>query len=256
MLTVLALGAAVIPLAPALPVAELVYFVEKSRAVRVLASSLDLSKCRDLEKHITTTSNEHFRAVAIGPCTLTPALNSADIVISSDRPLDESASSVVIFTSGTTGPPKGAVMPRSYVFDCALAVADHYRLTDDDTLLHVLPVHHATGVGVNFFPFLISGSRIEFRSGSFDEAWTWERWREGAMNRLRRISFFSGVPTIFMRMRVCQSRTQHKSRNANRFRGTTNVSLLDSLHRNLQPTLQGLANSEPVSVAHRPCLSH
>jgi malonyl-CoA/methylmalonyl-CoA synthetase len=256
MLAVLALGAAVIPLAPALPVAELVYFVEKSRAVLVLASSLDFSKCRDLEKRITTTSNEHFRAVAIGPCTLTPVLNSADIVISSDRPLDESAPSVVIFTSGTTGPPKGAVMPRSYVFDCALAVADHYRLTDDDTLLHVLPVHHATGVGVGFFPFLISGSRIEFRSGSFDEAWTWERWREGATNRMRRISFFSGVPTIFMRMRVCQSRTQHTSRNANRFRGTTNVSLLDSLQRNLQPTLQGLANSEPVSVAHRPCLSH
>jgi malonyl-CoA/methylmalonyl-CoA synthetase len=202
-LAILALGAAVVPVAPALPVAELIYFVEKSRAALVLASSLELDKCCDLEKRIAATSNGHFRAVAIGPCTFAPTLDPIEILISSDRPLEESAPGFVIFTSGTTGPPKGAVMRRSYVFDCALSVADHYRLTEDDAMLHVLPVHHATGVGVNFFPFLISGSRIEFRSGSFDEAWMWERWREGAMDRLRRLSFFSGVPTIYMRMRVC-----------------------------------------------------
>ena len=202
-LAILATGAAVVPIAPALPVAELVYFVKKSRAALVLASSLDLNKCCDLERRIAATSNEHFRAIAIGPYTLAPTLDPTNILISSDRPLEESAPSFVIFTSGTTGPPKGAVMRRSYVFDCALAVADHYRLTEDDAMLHVLPVHHATGVGVNFFPFLISGCYIEFRSGGFDEAWLWERWRQGAMDRSKRLSFFSGVPTIYMRMRVC-----------------------------------------------------
>jgi malonyl-CoA/methylmalonyl-CoA synthetase len=62
-------------------------------------------------------------------------------------------------------------------------------------------VHHATGVGINFFPFLISGSRIEFRSGGFDEVWMWERWKQGAVNARLRLTFFSGVPTIYMRMR-------------------------------------------------------
>lgn len=92
-------------------------------------------------------------------------------------------------------------MRRSFVFDCALSVADHYRLAEDDVMLHVLPVHHATGVGINFFPFLISGSCIEFRSGGFDEVWMWERWKEGATDSKRRLTFFSGVPTIYMRMR-------------------------------------------------------
>lgn len=210
MLAVLALGAAAVPITPALPVEEAAYFVEKSRSVLVLVSSFDLKKCCDLEKRIASTSNEQFKGIPIGPCTYTPTLDPIDIVISSDRALEENAPGVVIFTSGTTGSPKGAVMRRAFVFDCALSVADHYRLTEDDVMLHVLPVHHATGVGINFFPFLISGGRIEFRSGGFDEVWMWERWKQGAINPSRRLTFFSGVPTIYMRMRRHYQRNLHK----------------------------------------------
>ncbi|KAH7094491.1 hypothetical protein FB567DRAFT_542932 [Paraphoma chrysanthemicola] len=210
MLAVLALGAAAVPITPALPVEEAAYFVEKSKSALVLVSSFDMKKCCDLEKRIASTSNEHFRGIPIGPYTYTPTLDPADILISSDRPLEENAPGVVIFTSGTTGPPKGAVMRRSFVFDCALSVADHYRLTEDDIMLHVLPVHHATGVGINFFPFLIAGSRIEFRSGGFDEVWMWERWKQGATDPRQRLTFFSGVPTIYMRMRRHYQRTLHK----------------------------------------------
>jgi len=92
-------------------------------------------------------------------------------------------------------------MRRAYTFDGAMAVAEHYGLTSKDAILHVLPGHHATGVGITFFPFLIAGATIEFRSGSFDETWMWERWREGAKDPSRSLTFFSGVPTIYMRMR-------------------------------------------------------
>lgn len=210
MLAVLALGAAAVPITPALPVEEAAYFIEKSLSVLVLVSSFDLKKGYELEKRITSTSNEHFRGIPIGPCTYTPTLDPTDMLISSDRALEENGPGVVIFTSGTTGAPKGAVMRRAFVFDCALSVADHYRLTEDDVMLHVLPVHHATGVGINFFPFLISGGRIEFRSGGFDEVWMWERWKQGAMNPGRRLTFFSGVPTIYMRMRRHYQRKLHK----------------------------------------------
>jgi acyl-CoA synthetase (AMP-forming)/AMP-acid ligase II len=46
-------------------------------------------------------------------------------------------------------------MPISFIHDEAMAVVDHYRVTRDDILLHLLPVHHATGLGMMFFPFLI-----------------------------------------------------------------------------------------------------
>ncbi|OCL13702.1 fatty-acyl-CoA synthase [Glonium stellatum] len=185
MLAVLALGAAAVP----------------SRARVVLASTTEVEKGGQLMARITKSSNPEFKCIPIGSSTFTPAMSWSDIFMSSDRYLDENAPSVVIFTSGTTGPPKGSVMRRAYVSDCAMEVADFYGVKEDDVLLHVLPVHHATGVGINFFPFLISGSCIEFRSGGFDEHWMWKRWKEGALNPDRRLTFFSGVPTIYMRMR-------------------------------------------------------
>jgi malonyl-CoA/methylmalonyl-CoA synthetase len=47
---------------------------------------------------------------------------------------------------------------------------------------------------VTLLPFLWSGGHIEFRSGGFDQVWTWERIRDADLD------FFSGVPTIYMRL--------------------------------------------------------
>jgi malonyl-CoA/methylmalonyl-CoA synthetase len=71
---------------------------------------------------------------------------------------------------------------------------DQYSITKTDTVLHVLPVHHATGITITLTPFLLAGACIEFRSGSFDAEWMWNRWRRGGL------TYFSGVPTIYMRM--------------------------------------------------------
>lgn len=123
-----------------------------------------------------------------------PPLQASDIVVSSDRYLDDNSAGVVIFTSGTTGRPKGSVLRRAYTHESALVVADSFDIGPSDVLLHTLPVHHATGLGTSFFPFLNSGACIEFRTGSFDPKWVWERFREGG------ITIFSGVPTMYLRL--------------------------------------------------------
>lgn len=199
-LAVLALGAVAVPMTPALPVDEAMYFVTKSKAVAVLVCGASESLGRDVERRMRRTADPNFRSMSVKPYVGSSALHASKILISSDRYLDDNKPGVVIFTSGTTGPPKGAAMRRAFVHDCALSVAEHFNVTQDDTLLHVLPVHHATGIGIMFFPFLISGALLEFRSGSFDERWIWERWRRGAQDSGQRLTFFSGVPTIYMRM--------------------------------------------------------
>ena len=202
MLAILAVGAAAVPMTVALPPEEAVYFATKCRAAAVLVSSDALRFGLQLEKLIKHQDYQSkFSCIPVTPYTWTAPLNPEDIVISTDLYLDDNAPGVVIFTSGTTGPPKGSVMRRAYTFDGALAVADHYAITQDDVLLHLLPVHHATGLGIMFFPFIISGALIEFRSGSFSPEWTWSRWRKGG------ITFFSGVPTIYMRMMRYYQRT-------------------------------------------------
>jgi malonyl-CoA/methylmalonyl-CoA synthetase len=193
-LAILALGAAAVPLTTALPVEEAIYFIKKSEALAVLTCDGSLKLGNQLQQRISSSVDPHFQCIAIEPSLFSKTVSADDISISSDQYLDDNGPGIVIFTSGTTGPPKGSVMRRSYTFDGALAVADHFKLVEDDVMLHVLPVHHATGVGITFFPFLITGSCIEFRSGGFDEAWMWERWRLGAQDPTKRITFFSGVP--------------------------------------------------------------
>ena len=194
-LAALALGAAVVPMTVALPPEEALYFATKSRAVAILVSENALQLGRALEKLVKDRDpHSPLVCIPIGPSRWNPPLNPTDILVSSDCYLDDNAPGVVIFTSGTTGPPKGAVMRRGFIFDEALAVVDHYNITREDVLLHLLPVHHATGIGMMFFPFLVAGATLEFKSGSFDLEWTWNRWRQGG------ITFFSGVPTIYMRM--------------------------------------------------------
>jgi malonyl-CoA/methylmalonyl-CoA synthetase len=121
-------------------------------------------------------------------------LDPSQILISSDAYVDLNKSGLVIFTSGTTGPPKGGVKRRGFFYEVASSFSDLHGIREGDRVLHVLPVHHATGVTVTLIPFLYCGGCIEFRSGGFDVEWTWERIRQGGL------AFFSGVPTIYMRL--------------------------------------------------------
>ncbi|PNS20452.1 hypothetical protein CAC42_5902 [Sphaceloma murrayae] len=194
-LAVLASGAAVVPISVLLSPSEAVYYASTSNSVAVLHSDAAESQAIELSRPMKQTGVRSFQRIPIKPSTCTTLLDPSTVLISSDRCLDPNKAGVVIFTSGTTGPPKGAVMRRTHYFDEAQGVADHYQITRFDVLLHLLPVHHATGVGMMFFPFLISGAAIEFRSGGFDPAWTWERFRK------RGLTFFSAVPTIYMRMK-------------------------------------------------------
>ena len=176
------------------PPEEVAYFVTKARQVAILCSSAAV----DL---VSTTTQELSKSgisvpyVNIGAALANaPKLSLNQIVVASDRYLDDNAAGVVIFTSGTTGRPKGSVLRRAYIHESALGVADSFDIRADDVVLHTLPVHHATGLGTSFFPFLNSGACIEFRTSTFDPTWVWNRFRAGGC------TIFSGVPTMYLRL--------------------------------------------------------
>ncbi|KAG0650550.1 Malonyl-synthetase [Hyphodiscus hymeniophilus] len=194
MLTVLALGAAAVPMSTQIPVDELAYFAIKPKVVLVLNSSSTIKLGQSLEHCVNTSTDHRIRCISVTSHINVASLEPSDIIISSDCYADGNRPGLVVFTSGTTGRPKATVMRQASIYEAAIAVAEYYRITEDDTILHVLPVHHGTGLDMSFFPFLISGACIEFRSGSFSTSWTWDRWRQGGL------TFFSGVPTIYMRM--------------------------------------------------------
>ncbi|CEN61091.1 hypothetical protein ASPCAL07757 [Aspergillus calidoustus] len=191
-IAIIALGAAVVPITPALPVEEAKSLVVRSGCVAIISSDSATSLAQRIATSLSPSQT--IATLPIAPSLRSTPLPATSITISSNPVPNINTAALVIFTSGTTGPPKGAVQRRSYLTSAAEDVADQYRITEEDTVLHVLPVHHATGIGITFLPFLMSGACVEFRSGSFDPAWTWERWKRVG------ITVFSGVPTIYMRM--------------------------------------------------------
>ena len=60
-----------------------------------------------------------------------------------DRP---DAPALIVYTSGTTGPPKGAVMPRRAIASNLDALAEIWSWTDDDVVTHGLPLFHVHGL--------------------------------------------------------------------------------------------------------------
>ncbi|KAF2167604.1 hypothetical protein M409DRAFT_22406 [Zasmidium cellare ATCC 36951] len=195
-LAIVTLGAAVVPIYTNLPVKEMKYYVQKTNASLMLFGSSCAKKAEELARTMLQSATlSSFKSVPLQCLVGRPTLQPADFRIDDRGFLDLNAPGLVIFTSGTTGPPKAAVRRRGYLSDGTLALASELGITKDDTLLHCLPVHHATGINVNILPILLEGGCIEFKPGNFDPAFVWNKFKEGEL------TVFSGVPTMYARLR-------------------------------------------------------
>ncbi|WDZ83234.1 acyl-CoA synthetase [Micromonospora cathayae] len=73
---------------------------------------------------------------------------------------DDDRPALVLYTSGTTGAPKGAVIGRSAVAACLDALADAWAWTPDDLLVHGLPLFHVHGLVLGVLGPLRLGGRL------------------------------------------------------------------------------------------------
>jgi malonyl-CoA/methylmalonyl-CoA synthetase len=96
------------------------------------------------------------------------------------------APALLLFTSGTTGRPKGVPITHESVLRLGCTLASAWQFTRDDALLHVLPLHHLHGIGVSLVVALVSGARVRFLP-RFDAARVWDE--------LSSATAIMGVPT-------------------------------------------------------------
>ncbi|MEV7975850.1 acyl-CoA synthetase [Streptomyces sp. NPDC086519] len=110
-------------------------------------------------------------------------------------PEDRSAESdpaLVVYTSGTTGPPKGAVIPRRALAATLDALADAWQWTGEDVLVHGLPLFHVHGLVLGVLGPLRRGGAVR-HLGRFDTAGVARELNDGA-------TMFFGVPTMYHRI--------------------------------------------------------
>ncbi|MFE9449560.1 acyl-CoA synthetase [Streptomyces sp. NPDC006739] len=104
----------------------------------------------------------------------------------------EGDAALVVYTSGTTGPPKGAVIPRRAVATTLDALADAWQWTGDDVLVHGLPLFHVHGLVLGILGPLRRGGSVR-HLGRFDTRGVARELNAGA-------TMVFGVPTMYHRI--------------------------------------------------------
>ncbi len=186
-LGVLRLGAVLVPINPAASVGELSYILEDSEArVAVL----------EPEHAAALLQSGAGTGAATGAAKAVKLMTAADLIHGDKAPLSpvppESAA-LIVYTSGTTGHPKGAVLSHRALLSNLLAVAAAWQWTDQDRLLLTLPCFHLHGLGLGILTTLLVGASVALRPRFvLDEVLD-------DIERTRATMFF-GVPTIYNRL--------------------------------------------------------
>jgi malonyl-CoA/methylmalonyl-CoA synthetase len=124
-------------------------------------------------------------------------LARADVDVRAAGPVPEERAgdgdpALVVYTSGTTGPPKGAVLPRRALAATLDALADAWRWTGDDVLVHGLPLFHVHGLVLGVLGPLRRGGSLR-HLGRFSPEGVARELNEGA-------TMLFGVPTMYHRI--------------------------------------------------------
>ncbi|MCV2871620.1 malonyl-CoA synthase [Defluviimonas sp. WL0050] len=97
----------------------------------------------------------------------------------------------LLYTSGTTGRSKGAMMSHANLLSNAEVLVDYWRFTDQDVLLHALPIFHTHGLFVATNVALLAGARMIFLP-KFDAS--------EVIRHLPQATTMMGVPTFYTRL--------------------------------------------------------
>ncbi|MFT3804721.1 MAG: malonyl-CoA synthase [Burkholderiaceae bacterium] len=181
-------GYVYLPLNSAYQQAEVDYFVENAEpslivcAPRALPWISAIAQARGVANVLTlgddrtgtlleraASLSDHFEAVARGADDL----------------------AAILYTSGTTGRSKGAMLSHGNLASNARTLNLYWRWRDGDVLLHVLPIFHVHGLFVASHGALLSGSKMIWLP-KFDAA--------QVIAQMPRATVFMGVPTMYVRL--------------------------------------------------------
>ena len=190
------MGAVFLPLNTAYTVAELDYFfgdAEPRVIVCTPASAAAIGTLADRHPHtrfLTLSADAHGSLMdRARECAsdFTDAQCSWDDLVA------------ILYTSGTTGRSKGAMLTHGNLASNALSLVEAWRFTADDVLLHALPIYHTHGLFTATNTVLLSGARMIFRP-KFDAS--------DILARLSGATTMMGVPTFYTRLLLHEGLTR------------------------------------------------
>ncbi|MEV6052049.1 acyl-CoA synthetase [Streptomyces sp. NPDC052107] len=167
-------GAAAVPLNPKSGEKELAHILSDSAPKLVLA-----------------TSGDQLPEILGGLDRIDVHASAGPGAVPQETATDEDPA-LIVYTSGTTGPPKGAVLPRRALATTLDALADAWQWTADDVLVQGLPLFHVHGLVLGILGPLRRGGSVR-HLGRFSTEGVARELNAGA-------TMLFGVPTMYHRI--------------------------------------------------------
>jgi malonyl-CoA/methylmalonyl-CoA synthetase len=180
-------GAVYLPLNTAYTLNELEYFITDAEPSLVVC---DPAKADGIGAIAAKVGARIKTLGADGKGSLTDAAAAASPAFVTVTRADDDLAAI-LYTSGTTGRSKGAMLTHDNLASNSLSLVDYWRFTDQDVLIHALPIYHTHGLFVASNVTLFARASMIFLP-KFDP--------ELIIRLMARATVLMGVPTFYTRL--------------------------------------------------------
>jgi malonyl-CoA/methylmalonyl-CoA synthetase len=185
-------GAVFLPLNTAYTPSEIEYFLDNARPRIFICDPANADHYRaiatGLEIRLETLGLWKSGQESAGSLSDAGSVASTNFENVARESLDLAA---ILYTSGTTGRSKGAMINHENLLSNARTLAQYWRFSSDDVLLHALPIFHTHGLFVAINVVLISSASMIFLPGFNNDA---------VIENLPKATSMMGVPTFYTRL--------------------------------------------------------
>lgn len=185
--------------------AELEYFVGNAEPAVIVCDEANEADLRDIAEAAGVAQLHTLNVDSSGSLSLLAnrAADQFETVVSERDDL-----AALLYSSGTTGVPKGIMLTHGNLLANTRTLVDAWGFTDQDTLLHALPIFHVHGLFVAVGCVMLSGA---------DMVW-FEAYDAGkALASLGECTVMMGVPTFYTRLLAEAELTADACRNVRLF---------------------------------------
>jgi malonyl-CoA/methylmalonyl-CoA synthetase len=217
-LAVVRAGGVFQPLNTAYTKAEVEYFLTDAEPALVIVDAGQVTAMRALcarvgSAKVMTLDTGHPDSITDGAAQL--QVQFVDVA------RGESDLAAILYTSGTTGRSKGAMLSHGNLLSNAAALCDIWRFTADDVLIHALPIFHTHGLFVATNVVLLSGASMRFFP-AYDA--------DAIIDAMPGSTVMMGVPTFYTRL-LANPRLNRESAGSMRLFISGSAPLLAETHR-------------------------
>ncbi len=200
-LAVQQIGAVYVPLNPDYTAQELAYFFADAAPRVAICDPKVESIFQSIAAEHRGTAIAHLAADGAGTLR-------GDAGAAPDPAIGAQDLAAILYTSGTTGRPKGAMLSQDNLLSNARTLIDLWRFTSADCLIHALPLFHTHGLFVACHCALLSGASM-IMLPRFDA--------DMILARMKRATVLMGVPTFYTRLLAQEGLSREAVRNMRLF---------------------------------------